>query len=348
MRPIRWEADHLIFLDQTLLPHEERYAEATSYHQVAEAIRRLQVRGAPLIGIAAAYGMALAALEAPQGEMEKFLAHLEEAAAYLAATRPTAVNLTWALARIMKCAYRYRTPQEATAAILAEAKTIHRQQEEADLELARFGASLLPQGARVITHCNTGALATGGYGTALGIIKMAWEEGRITHVYLTETRPLLQGARLTAWELEQLGVPSSLIVDGAAGVVMARGLVQAAIVGADRIACNGDVANKVGTYPLALLAKEHNVPFYVAAPTSTIDLACPSGSQIPIEERSAEEVKRVMGIPTAPKGLDAFNPAFDVTPAHLVTAIITEKGIARPPYQKSLPTLAELEGVAHG
>ncbi len=346
MEPITWLGDRVRILDQTLLPHGEVYLQATHYREMAEAIGTLRVRGAPLIGIAAAYGLALAALRAPQEDMASFLRALEEAAATLRATRPTGVNLSWALARLLARAQACRTPQEAQEALVAEAQAIHREQAEADRALARHGAALLPQGAAVLTHCNTGALATGGYGTALGIIREAWERGHLSHVYCTETRPLLQGARLTTWELLRWGIPCTLITEGAAGHILRRGLVQAVVVGADRIAANGDVANKVGTYVLAVLAREHGVPFYVAAPLSTVDLACPSGEAIPIEERSPQEVRTALGTPIAPAEVPALNPAFDVTPASLVTAIITERGVARPPYQGSLPALA-LQEVAH-
>jgi methylthioribose-1-phosphate isomerase len=348
MEPIAWVGDRVRILDQTLLPHQERHLELRDHRQVAEAIRALRVRGAPLIGIAAAYGLALAALHAPTKDMDAFLAFLEDAAEELRATRPTAVNLSWAVKRLLGKARACTTPHEAQLVVVAEAQALHHQQTEDDLGLARQGALLLPEGAAVLTHCNTGALATGGYGTALGIVKAAWEMGRISHVYLTETRPLLQGARLTAWELTRHGIPCTLVVDGAVGLLLARGLAQAVVVGADRIARSGDVANKIGTYVLAVLAKEHGVPFIVAAPTSTIDLSCPQGAAIPIEERSPEEVRTVMGLPVAPPGVEALNPAFDITPAHLVTAIVTERGVAYPPYGESLPALMSLPEVSHG
>jgi len=347
MEPIAWLGDRARILDQTLLPHREEYLEARDHRQVAEAISSLRVRGAPLIGIAAAYGLALAALRAPDGDMASFLRALEEAAAELLATRPTAVNLSWALSRLLARARACSTPGEARQALLAEAQAVHREQVEADRALARHGAALLPAGAAVLTHCNTGALATGGLGTALGIVREAWERGRLAHVYFTETRPVLQGARLTAWELLRYGIPCTLLVEGAAGHLLRRGLVQAVVVGADRIAANGDVANKVGTYVLAVLAREHGVPFYVAAPTSTVDLACPDGEAIPIEERSPQEVRTALGHPIAPAAVPALNPAFDVTPASLVTAIVTERGVARPPYEESLPFLV-LQEAAHG
>jgi methylthioribose-1-phosphate isomerase len=339
MEPIAWLGDRLRFLDQTLLPAQERYLEAHDHQQVAEAIRSLRVRGAPLIGIAAAYGLALAARRLQGREMDAFLAGLEEAARELAATRPTAVNLAWALERLLRRARYCPSPHQAACALTEEALALHREQVEADRRLAELGAALLPPGAVVLTHCNTGALATGGPGTALGIVRVAWHLGRLARVYATETRPLLQGARLTAWELWREGIPCTLVVDGAAGALLARRRVDAVLVGADRIARNGDVANKVGTYALAVLARAHGVPFYVAAPTSSLDLSAPDGSHIPIEERSPEEVRRLGGLALAPEGVEALNWAFDVTPAAYVDAIVTERGIARPPYGESLPGL---------
>ena len=340
MEAVAWAGDRLRILDQTLLPGEERYLDATDHHQVAEAIRSLRVRGAPLIGIAAAYGLALAARNIPADSMAAFLQALEEAARELAATRPTAVNLFWALDRLMARARACATPREAREALLAEARALHLEDVEANRRLGALGASLLPPGRAVLTHCNTGSLATGGYGTALGIVRAAWESGRLPHVYLTETRPLLQGARLTAWELAREGIPATLIVDGAAGLLMRRGLVGAVVVGADRIAANGDVANKIGTYTLAVLAREHGLPFYVAAPFSTVDLSTASGAEIPIEERAPEEVTHLAGTRTAPEGVGVWNPAFDVTPARLVTAIVTDRGVVRPPYGETLPRVA--------
>lgn len=339
MEPIAWLGDRLRLLDQTLLPARECYLEARDHREVAEAIAALRVRGAPLIGIAAAYGLVLAARRLPARDMDAFLAGLEGAARELAATRPTAVNLSWALARMLRRARRCSSPAEAVAALEAEARAVHAEQVEADQRLAELGASLLPPGATVLTHCNTGALATGGLGTALGIVRAAWRCGRLSRVYATETRPLLQGARLTAWELWREGIPCTLIVDGAAGALMARQRLDAVVVGADRIARNGDVANKVGTYALAVLARAHGVPFYVAAPTSTVDLDTPNGGRIPIEERSPEEVRRLAGTPVAPEAVEVLNYAFDVTPAEYVEAIVTERGIARPPYAESLPAL---------
>jgi methylthioribose-1-phosphate isomerase len=347
MKAIAWSREGLRLLDQTLLPARERYLVARDHRAVAEAIRSLRVRGAPLIGIAAAYGLVLAARSLRGRDMAGFLAGLEEAAGELASTRPTAVNLSWALERLLGRARTCASPDEATEALEEEARALHREQVEADQRLSELGASLLPTGAVVLTHCNTGALATGGLGTALGILRVAWRTGRLSRVYATETRPLLQGARLTAWELWREGIPCTLIVDGAAAALMARQRLDAVVVGADRIARNGDVANKVGTYALAVLARAHGVPFYVAAPTSSLDLSTPDGSRIPIEERPAEEVRRVGGVALAPEGVDVLNWAFDVTPAACVDAIVTERGIARPPYAESLPQLL-CGGKEHG
>jgi methylthioribose-1-phosphate isomerase len=307
-RIVRLEADRVVLLDQRRLPAEEVELECRSGAEVAEAIRTLAVRGAPAIGIAAAYGYALAVA---RGEDP------DEAAAVLAGSRPTAVNLAWALGEVRAAA----DPAE-------RAREIHREEVERCRQMARHAAELLDPGSRALTHCNTGGLATGGYGTALGALRAASEQGRLDHVWVDETRPLLQGARLTAWELGALGIPYAVIVDSAAGGLMAAGDVDAVLVGADRIAANGDTANKVGTYPLAVLAAHHGIPFYVVAPTSTIDPATPSGNGIVIEQRAGEEVTTAF---------PARNPAFDVTPAELITAIVTEAGVHRPPYQESLP-----------
>ena len=305
--PLRWESDALLVLDQRALPGEERWIRCESVAQVADCIRTLAVRGAPAIGIAAAYGMALGAA---RGE------NAAEAADTLRATRPTAVNLGWALDRALAA---------GTGDLLALARRIHIEQDEADRRLAELGAERFSPGDRALTHCNAGALATGGYGTAGGVLHAAWEAGRLAEVWVDETRPLLQGARLTAWELERAGIPHRVVTDSAAGSLLAAGAVDRIVVGADRIAANGDVANKIGTYPLAVLAARHDVPFYVAAPLSTIDPGTPTGAAIPIEERDPAEV--------AP---GAFNPAFDVTPAELVRAIFTEAGVLEPPYEEAI------------
>jgi methylthioribose-1-phosphate isomerase len=304
-------------LDQTLLPGEERYIETRDYRAVAKAIRRLAVRGAPLIGIAVAYALALAARGGDD---------VSAAADELAATRPTAVNLRWAIERVVAAG------GGDAARIEAEAVRIHDEQIASDLRSGELGAALIDPGSMVLTHCNTGSLATGGIGSALGVIKTAHWQGKRVRVLVDETRPLLQGARLTAWEVAREGIPHEVIVDGAAAGLIARGQVQAVIVGADRIAANGDTANKVGTYGLALAAHAHAVPFYVVAPTSTIDAATASGNDIVIEERSADEVTSYASFTIAPAGTAARNPAFDVTPAHLIKAIVTDRGVLRAPY----------------
>ncbi len=326
-QPIEWRDGVLRILDQTLLPRDERYIETSDWRDVADAIRRLAVRGAPLIGIAAAYGVALAARGGDDARA---------AAEALASTRPTAANLRWAVERVLA------TGLDA-AAIEAQAVRIHEEQIEADARMGELGASLIPDGATVLTHCNTGALATGGIGSALGVVKTAHRQGNRVRVLVDETRPLLQGARLTAWELQREGISHQVIVDAAAAGLIARGRVDAVIVGADRIAANGDVANKVGTYGLALAAQSHGVPFYVAAPVSTIDPATPDGAAIEIEHRDAAEV---LAHSDAPEGSAALNPAFDVTPAPLVTAIITECGVLRPPYDDAIEALAPEPAVA--
>jgi methylthioribose-1-phosphate isomerase len=306
--PLRWDGDALLLLDQRRLPAEEAWLRCETPADVAEAIRTLAVRGAPAIGLAAAYGMALA------GDRET-------AAELLRSARPTAVNLAWAVERAL-----------AADDPLALALRLHREQLDADRALSDLGAELFPEGARALTHCNTGALATGGHGTAGGVLSAAWDRGRLAHVWVDETRPLLQGARLTAWELGRAGIPHRVITDSSAGGLMSRGDVDVVVVGADRIAANGDVANKVGTYPLAVLADRHAIPFYVAAPVSTLDPGTASGADIPIEERDPAEV---LGDRTAP-GSGALNLAFDVTPAELVGAVITEAGVLRAPYPEAI------------
>ena len=346
MRPIEWRDGRVRLLDQTRLPQQEVWLEIDDHRQIATAIAEMQVRGAPLIGIAAAYGLALAAQSIEAADRGDFLAQLQAVAQSLAATRPTAVNLSWALKRMTLAAEGALDPTAARRILVEEALRIHEESEAAERRLAQHGAPLIPQGAAVLTHCNTGSLATGGYGTALGVIRAAWEQGRVSRVYASETRPLLQGARLTAWELARDGIPATLIADSAAGSLMREGIIGCVIVGADRIAANGDVANKIGTYTHAVLAREHAVPFYVAAPTSTIDLDTASGEQIPIEERSPNEVTTLAGAPIAPEGFEALNPAFDVTPNQYVSAIITEGGVAREPYDESLSGLPQADGDA--
>lgn len=335
-KALEWLGDRLRLLDQTRLPQEEVYLELRSYQEVAAAIREMRVRGAPAIGAAAAYGLALAARRIEARSKEEFLQKLEAAFRIIASTRPTARNLFWALERVRKSAEEEMEFSRLRERLVQEAELIQRESEEADHRIAEQGAALIPEKAAILTHCNAGALATAGYGTALGVIKLAHRQGKTPRVYVTETRPLLQGARLTTWELVQEGIPVTLITDSMAGYLLSRGRIDGVIVGADRIAANGDVANKIGTYTLAVLARENSVPFYVAAPTSTIDLKLGSGDEIPIEERCPEEVTHIYGHRISPEGVRVFNPAFDITPHRYITAIITEKGVVREPYGEGL------------
>jgi len=332
--PIRWERHRLLLLDQSLLPVEERMREYTRWRDVADAIRSLVVRGAPAIGCAAAFGVVLAARQSAARDGEGLVADLEEAIKGLAATRPTAVNLFWALDRMRGVAEAHRAlPVPALRErLLGEAQAILDEDLAGNKALGAHGAALVPERARILTHCNAGALATAGYGTALGVIRAAHEHGRVALVWVDETRPVMQGSRLTAWEMVKEGIPHRLISDVAAGFVMKQGEVDLVIVGADRIAANGDTANKIGTYSVAVLASHHGIPFYVAAPWSTIDLSIPSGAAIPIEERGDDEVRRIGGRQTAPAETPVYNPAFDVTPAELIAGIITERGVFRFPY----------------
>ena len=329
LRPVVYDdrRDEVRLLDQRLLPSEETWLALVTADEVAEAIRTLAVRGAPAIGVAAAYGLAV---EARRGASP---ARLREAAELLARARPTAVNLEWAVRRMA------RRIDEPAAAILAEAHAIRDEDEAACRRIGALGAPLLPPEARVLTHCNAGALATAAYGTALGIVRAAREAGRLEHVFADETRPFFQGARLTAWELQRDGIPVTLLTDGMAGWLMQRGEISCVVVGADRIAANGDVANKIGTYGLAVLARHHEIPFYVAAPWSTFDPSLGTGAGIPIEERPSDEVVRIFGRLVAPEGVPARYPAFDVTPAALVTAIVTERGVLRAPYGPAIRAL---------
>ncbi|MGB6896210.1 MAG: S-methyl-5-thioribose-1-phosphate isomerase [Dehalococcoidia bacterium] len=340
--PIAWTNEgRLRLLDQTRLPGEEVYLALDDHRQVAEAIRAMRVRGAPAIGVAAAYGLALAGRASPAGDLDALMADLQEAARELGEARPTAVNLPWALERATAAAGRAADAEGARRALLKEACRIHQEATKADRRIGHLGAELIPDGATIVTHCNAGGLATAGYGTALGVVRAAVEAGKRVHLLAGETRPLLQGSRLTAWELVRDGVPVTLMVDAAAGHIFRRCRVTCVLVGADRIAANGDVANKIGTYTLALLAQEHEVPFYVAAPTSSIDLSLADGEGIPIEERPPEEVTFIAGVRIAPEGVAVINPAFDVTPHGLISAIITERGIARAPYAEALRALME-------
>ena len=336
IHPVRWNGDHVSLLDQTLLPDAEVWVRCDTWQQVAEAIRQMQVRGAPAIGVAAAMGMALAARAITPGTVLSPLEALLEAQHGLAATRPTAVNLFWALERMTRRAVTAASGSDWAVALTEEACRIHDEDVAMCRAIGDHGAALIPPGARVLTHCNAGALATAGYGTALGVVRSAHALGRVAMVYVDETRPWLQGARLTAWEMQREGIEHRLICDNMAGHFLHRGEIDCVIVGADRIAANGDVANKIGTYTAAVLAKENGIPFFVAAPSSTLDLSLATGDAIPIEERPETEVTHLAGRRIAPEGTRALNPAFDVTPARYVTAIITEMGVLRPPYEISL------------
>lgn len=339
---IEWlEEGKLRLIDQRRLPQELTYCDYTDYHEVANAIRDMVVRGAPAIGITAGYGMALAALYNSAADVATLRAALMAADVVLRAARPTAVNLFWALDRIQRCAANQALDSVAAIrkAVLAEAHAIYAFEKASNFSIGQNALPLVPEHARIIHHCNTGPLATGEYGTALRVITAAHEAGKDVYAYVDETRPRLQGARLTAWELEQWGVPYTIIVDGAAAHIMRTVGIDLCVVGCDRIAANGDTANKIGTYSLALAAKAHNVPFYVVGPTSTIDMTLATGDEIAIEQRSADEVTRFETCQIAPEGAPATNPAFDVTPADYVTAIITERGVVYPPFTENLTRL---------
>ncbi len=340
-RSIEWIGHALKLLDQRKLPAETVYLEFTDYRDVADAIRQMVVRGAPAIGAAAAYGLALAAMYSDAQDVQALRRELEEAADVLRNSRPTAVNLFWAIDRVMKRAADpgLTTVDALRQAVLDEANAIAEEDIRANKAIGFNALPLIPDEAKILHHCNTGSLATVDYGTALGIIRIAHEQGKKVHAYLDETRPRLQGSRLSAWELNQLGIPHTVIVDGASGHVMRTIGIDLVVVGADRIAANGDTANKIGTYNLALAAHAHRVPFYVAAPTSTIDLSVKSGDDIPIEIRSPREITHIGDIQLVPDGSPVLNFAFDVTPAKYITAIITEVGIAYPPFEESLPKL---------
>jgi methylthioribose-1-phosphate isomerase len=337
---LRWRDGALELIDQRLLPTRFEYVRCTSPIQVAEAIKAMVVRGAPAIGCAAAYGVVLAALEA-EGTADTAPARIVEAFELLGSARPTAVNLRWAVDRMRaRWLELRRERQEAIALhLLVEAQAIHAEDIAGNLAMGELGAALLPTACRVLTHCNAGALATTGHGTALGVIRSAVAAGKRVEVFADETRPFLQGARLTAWELKHDGIPVTVIADSAAGFLMSRGEIDAVVVGADRVAANGDVANKIGTYTLATLAQRHCIPFYVACPVSTIDPAMASGAAIPIEERESDEVRGFGQTQWTPTGVAIRNPAFDVTPAELVTALITERAVLRAPYDRSIATL---------
>lgn len=340
---VDWKEDRLLLLDQRRLPTETVYLELTRPEEVREAIRELAVRGAPAIGIAAAYGLYLGVRDVPGEDEEGFWETLNRTSDRLGTSRPTAVNLHWALRRMVRRAesLRGKPLSEIKEALLQEAEAIRREDAEVCRRIGEHALSLLQDGMGVLTHCNAGGLATAAYGTALAPLYLAKERGWRLKVFADETRPVLQGARLTAYELKQAGIDVTLICDNMAADVMRRGWVQAVIVGTDRVAANGDVANKIGTYGVAVLARVHGIPFYVAAPTSSIDMETPTGADIPIEERPAEEVTQGFGKRTAPEGVAVYNPAFDITPAEYVTAIITERGVIRPPYAEGLRRLME-------
>lgn len=343
MRSIEWQEGKVRMIDQRRLPAELALLEFDRHRDVAQAIQTMVIRGAPAIGAAGGFGMALAARESKAQNREALLADLQEAAQVLCHARPTAVNLSWAVERLLRRAETEARFAEIPDALLDEAQALADEDVEINRRLGAHGAALIQDGATILHHCNTGALATVDYGTALGVIRAAHEQGKKIHVLVDETRPRLQGARLTAWELQQLGVPFTLIADNAAGHFMRTGQVDLVLVGADRVAANGDVANKIGTYKLAVVAQANGVPFYACVPTSTIDLSLTTGDEIPIEERDPEEVTGVLyqGMPIAPDGVRAANPAFDVTPHRYVTGIVTEHGIAYPPFNVSLRRLVE-------
>ena len=342
IQTLEWTDSGVRFIDQTKLPTEERYVTCKTCEQVAEAIRTMIVRGAPAIGVAAAMGIALGVKNSHAESVGELKQDFDRCCETIRQTRPTAVNLFWAIRRMQEKfeSLRVRPLAQIKQALIEEAQRMHAEDIAANQAMGRLGATLMPPSGGVLTHCNAGALATCGYGTALGVIRAAVEEGKKIHVYADETRPFLQGARLTAWELVKDGIPTTVISDNMSGAMMRAGKIRAIVVGADRIAANGDVANKIGTYTVAVLAKEHGVPFYVAAPLSTIDLDTIDGSHIPIEQRNPSEVTHIAGKQMTPDGVQIENPAFDATPAKYVTAIVTERGIARAPYGESLARLA--------
>src|SRR5947209_179783 len=341
IQTLEWTDRGVRFIDQTKLPTEETYVTCKTYQQVADVIRNMVVRGAPAIGVAAAMGIALGLKESKAETTGELKQEFDQICDVIGKTRPTAVNLFWAIRRMQQKfeLLRVRPPQQIKQALIEEAQRMHAEDIAINKAMGSHGATLMPASGGVLTHCNAGALATCGYGTALGVIRAAIERGKKIHVYADETRPFLQGSRLTAWELMKDGIATTVISDNMSGAMMRQGKVGAVIVGADRIAANGDVANKIGTYTVAVLAKEHGIPFYVAAPISTVDLETPDGSKIPIEQRNPAEVTHIAGKAITPAGVQIENPAFDVTPAKLVTAIVTERGIARAPFEQSLAAL---------
>ena len=336
MEAIEWLGNRVRILDQTKLPREEVYLELNHYQDIASAITELKIRGAPAIGVAGGYGVALGALEIETKSRDEFLGKLGDVIQAIAATRPTARNLFRAIDRMEQVATVGEGIDQTKRALIDQAVKIHSEEVAATKKLSQLGAELVQDGFTILTHCNAGPLATTGYGTALGVIKWAHEQGKKMKVLATETRPLLQGARITTWELKRADIPVTLITDSMAGYFISRGEIDCVIVGADRIAANGDTANKIGTYSLAVLAKENGIPFYVAAPTTSIDSSLASGEKIPIEQRSPQEVTHIQGVSIAPEGINVANPAFDVTPHRYITAIITERGIIKEPYGEGL------------
>jgi methylthioribose-1-phosphate isomerase len=347
IQTLEWTDKGVRFIDQTKLPTEEVYVTCKTHEQVADVIRNMVVRGAPAIGVAAAMGIALGVNNSKAETTGDLKRDFDAICDLISKTRPTAVNLFWAIRRMQEKfeRIRIRPIPQIKRELTEEAQRMHAEDVAANQAMGRHGAALMPNDGGVLTHCNAGALATAGYGTALGVIRAAVEQGKKIHVYADETRPFLQGSRLTAWELMKDGIPTTVISDNMAGAMMKQGKIGAIVVGADRIAANGDVANKIGTYTVAILAKEHGIPFYVAAPISTVDMACPDGDGIPIEQRNGKEVTHIAGKQMVPDGVAVENPAFDVTPGKYVAAIITERGVARAPYEESLRRLAGQEAV---
>jgi len=347
IKTLEWTDDGVRFIDQRKLPTEETYVTCATYEEVAEAIRNMTVRGAPAIGVAAGMGVALGMRDAEGDHVSELRRRMDEICEEIASTRPTAVNLFWAIRRMQE---KFASLSELPVAqirqgLIQEAQRMYVEDIAANEAMGRHGAALLPASGGVLTHCNAGALATCGYGTALGVIRAAVESGKKIQVFADETRPFLQGSRLTAWELMKDGIPTTVISDNMAGSIMKQGKIGAVVVGADRIAANGDVANKIGTYSVAVLAKEHGIPFYVAAPFSTIDVDTPDGSKIPIEQRSSREITHFAGKAITPEGVKVENPAFDVTPAKYVAAIITERGVLKAPFEDAIRRLADVAAV---
>lgn len=344
IRTIYWEDNAVVMIDQNALPLEEKYLVCRDYREVVQAIKNLTIRGAPAIGVAAAMGIALGTLHLTPVSQEEFKTSFYEVCAQLSQTRPTARNLFWGIERMKKCFENALSSggnnyEMIKQSLVNEAVRICEEDIAINRKMGINGRSLIRDGDSILTHCNAGALATAGCGTALGVVRAAFEEGKRIHIFVDETRPVLQGARLTAWEMMRENIPATLITDNMAGFLMKQGKINKVIVGADRIAANGDAANKIGTYSIAVLAKAHQIPFYVAAPLSTIDMTIKSGDEIPIEERSSDEVTSFRGVKTAPDGMSVYNPAFDVTPNRYITAIITERGVVMPPFQKNLKGL---------